>query len=84
MHGIRLRKGQKFPTGKVYTELWGQREKVDWRKLFCGNMARPRAKIITWLACQGRLSTKDQLKIIGIQVVGYCCFCAMEENSPVI
>ncbi|XP_058776710.1 uncharacterized protein LOC131651047 [Vicia villosa] len=35
--------------------------KVPWRFLFHGNMARPRAFHVAWIACHGNLATKDRL-----------------------
>lgn len=48
----------KFPTGKIYRNIRGQRDKVHWRKLFFGNLARPRGKFIYWLACHGNYARK--------------------------
>ncbi|KAK2423649.1 hypothetical protein QL285_034091 [Trifolium repens] len=53
---------------------------VDWKVTVYGNIARPRAIFIFWLACHGRLATKDRLGKFGVTVIIQCCFCLREET----
>lgn len=48
-----------FKTKMIYQSLKESHQEVAWRKLFSGNLARPKAHFILWLACHGRLATKD-------------------------
>ncbi|KAF1864425.1 hypothetical protein Lal_00021846 [Lupinus albus] len=57
-----------------------QRAVVNWYRLFCGNVARPRAVMILWLAFQGRLATKDRMQRLGVVQNATCCFCSCEET----
>ncbi|XP_058757557.1 uncharacterized protein LOC131630833 [Vicia villosa] len=56
----------KYITRKVYNLLRGEKPKVTWRKLFYGNLARPRAKFNLWMTCMERLPTKDRLQRFGV------------------
>ncbi|XP_058726244.1 uncharacterized protein LOC131597570 [Vicia villosa] len=68
-----------FNISKVYKKLQLSDQKVEWRNLMYGNTARPRACFIIWLACHGRLSTKDSLYKFGLIDNKGCCFCLIEE-----
>lgn len=57
-----VKNNQKFPTGSICKEIRGEKEKVPWRKLFYTNIARSRALFVGWLACRGRLPTKERLR----------------------
>lgn len=64
----------------MYKDLQGTKEKVIWRNLFFGNLARPRANFILWLARRRRFMTKDRLDKIGMVADGACNFCNQMEN----
>lgn len=64
----------------MYKELQGSKPKVSWRKFLFGNMARSRANFILWLACRGRLMTKDKLSKIGVMIDRICSFCDQLES----
>lgn len=51
-----------------------------WRKLWYGNMARPKALSTKWLAFQNPLTTKDKLYKFGIIDQEECCFCREKET----
>ncbi|KAF1898785.1 hypothetical protein Lal_00022730 [Lupinus albus] len=53
---------------------------VNWYRLFCENVARPRAIMTLWLACQGRLATKDRMQRLGVVQNATCCFFSCEET----
>ncbi|CAL0313865.1 unnamed protein product [Lupinus luteus] len=72
---------KKFSTKCVYKELRGQQHNISWRKLFYDNLARPRSRFTTWLACQHRLPTKNMLLKFGIHTDGKCIFCGQEETT---
>jgi hypothetical protein len=67
-------------TRKVYKSLRTTYPVVDWKVMIYGNIARPRAVFIFWLACHGRLPTKDRLRKFGVSVDVTCCFCTKEET----
>ncbi|KAI5413561.1 hypothetical protein KIW84_057942 [Lathyrus oleraceus] len=46
-----------FHMRNMYTLLRSEGPKVPWCKLLRENVARPRAVMIMWLACHGRLAT---------------------------
>ncbi|XP_058783432.1 uncharacterized protein LOC131658115 [Vicia villosa] len=69
-----------FNMSHVYYTLQCWDQKVKWRDLMYGNMARPRACFIMWLACQSKLSTKDRLFKFGMIDNTSCCFCLNEES----
>jgi hypothetical protein len=73
MHGKNI-------TRKVYAALRTIYPVVDWKVTLYGNIARPRALFIFWLACHGRLPTKDRLHKFGVSVDVKCCFCTKEET----
>ncbi|XP_058768778.1 uncharacterized protein LOC131642556 [Vicia villosa] len=56
-------------------------DRVPWRYLLQGNSARPRATIITWMACHGRLSTKDRLRRIGLITDHICSLCNVCDKT---
>ncbi|XP_058756747.1 uncharacterized protein LOC131629961 [Vicia villosa] len=51
---------------EFYLHFLAQSNDVDWKGLLMGNYARPRAKMMLWLACHGRLATKDRLVKFGM------------------
>ncbi|KAH1252729.1 hypothetical protein GmHk_04G009618 [Glycine max] len=66
--------------GKLYRKLQYCGQRMEWNNLLYGNTARPRANFILWLACHGRLSTKDRLCKYGMIDDKSCCFCSEEES----
>lgn len=64
----------------MYDELTKGEPKVSWRSLMYGNVARPRALIIMWLTCHGRLAVKNRLHSFGMMNDTYCCLCGQVEN----
>lgn len=45
-----------------------------------GNLARPKAQLVLWLACHGRLATKDRLHRFGMIDNIQCCFCSQTKT----
>ncbi|XP_058732862.1 uncharacterized protein LOC131604442 [Vicia villosa] len=60
---------------KVYNALMEEATRVDWYHLMSHNIARPRAKVILWLAIQNRLPTKQRLHKIDILQQQTCELC---------
>lgn len=56
-------------------------QKVEWKDLIYDNNAKPRSCFITWLACHGKLATKDRLFNFGMIDNKKCCFCSEEESK---
>lgn len=56
----------RFSWKQVYEALIDDQIRVCWRALFIRNSARPRAIHTTWLACHGKLGTKDILFRFGM------------------
>ncbi|XP_058749012.1 uncharacterized protein LOC131621968 [Vicia villosa] len=63
-----------------YLHFLAQPNDVDWKGLLMGNYARPRAKMMLWLACHDRLATKDRLVKFGMIKDVKCEFCEENEN----
>jgi hypothetical protein len=72
--------GEKIKMSRLYMRLHECGQQVDWKTLVYGNNARPRANFILWLACHGRLATKDRLLKYGMIDNNTCCFCTKEET----
>ncbi|KAH1222734.1 putative ribonuclease H protein [Glycine max] len=70
----------KYVTRKIYHMLREDKPKVTWRKIFYGNLARPRAKFILWMTCLDRLPTKDRLHRFGVVTDCKCVFCGLTET----
>lgn len=49
-----------FCTRMVFDEMRGDKQTVPSRKFLYGSVARPRATFVLWMACHGRLATKDR------------------------
>lgn len=69
-----------YKTGLIYKHLRGDFPQVTWSKLFVGNLARPRSQLVLWLACHGRMATKDRLYKFGLITSDTCCFCSQGET----
>ncbi|CAK8562587.1 unnamed protein product [Lathyrus sativus] len=65
---------------RLYVKLHDCGQLVEWKNLVYGNNARPRANFILWLACHGRLATKDKLLKYGMIDNNECWFYAKEET----
>ncbi|XP_058776047.1 uncharacterized protein LOC131650346 [Vicia villosa] len=64
----------------MYLALRGEKQDVPWKNLMRGNLARPRAAFVFWMACHSRLLTKDRLIKFGIVNDGKCVFCGEAET----
>lgn len=71
----------KFRMSVVYNALTSRDHPVEWRVLFCRNVARHRVTFTTWLICHGRLVTKNILKRFKVISDSMCSFCHTEEES---
>ncbi|XP_058742181.1 uncharacterized protein LOC131614640 [Vicia villosa] len=71
---------KKFNMKVFYWQFLEQTNNVDWRGMLIGNSARPQAKIVLWLACHGRLATKDWLVKFGMIQEAKCEFCDANET----
>ncbi|XP_058775926.1 uncharacterized protein LOC131650226 [Vicia villosa] len=70
----------KYRMKEAYKELQKHNSRVGWKSITYHNIARPRAMFILWIACNGRLATKDRLRKIGILTDDACCFCQQHET----
>ncbi|XP_058725618.1 uncharacterized protein LOC131596900 [Vicia villosa] len=66
---------------KFYAVITVNDLQVPWRFLFHGNMARPRAIHVTWLACHGNLATKDKLCRFNMIQDSRCNLCKTVDES---
>ncbi|CAK8534289.1 unnamed protein product [Lathyrus sativus] len=64
----------------MYIVLRGTKPKVDYRKLFFGNLASPRAIFTLWMACQNRLLTKDRMMKHGMSTDEVSVLCNLQES----
>ncbi|XP_058783235.1 uncharacterized protein LOC131657902 [Vicia villosa] len=71
----------KFSMKLVFECLVGSMAKVDWRYLMRHNPARPRAMIILWMLCHGRLSTKDRMCRFGFIQDNACSLCRENDET---
>jgi hypothetical protein len=69
-----------FGRKKIYDKLM-EADRVPWSNLLRNNCARPRAILTTWLACHGRLGTKDRLVRFGMITDKICSFCNEIEET---
>lgn len=60
---VHLHTGEKFKMKTAYSALQSVVPKVSWRNLFYSNLTRPISQFVLWLACNDKLTTKDQLHI---------------------
>ncbi|XP_058777120.1 uncharacterized protein LOC131651476 [Vicia villosa] len=70
----------RFSMRDAYNSLQMHNNRVSWRSILYHNIARPRAIFILWLACNGRLATKDRLRKFGMLESDECCFCHNQET----
>ncbi|XP_058775623.1 uncharacterized protein LOC131649900 [Vicia villosa] len=66
---------------KGYKAIIGESNAVDWYHMLCHSIARPRAKMILWLAIQDRLPTKYKLYKLGMIQHQRCELCDGEDES---
>lgn len=78
---IHMQQNNKFNMKQVYTKMkdYGS-EQVIWKSMFYGNVARPQALMTLWLACHGKLPTKDNMHRFGLIQNKLCCFCSNIET----
>lgn len=70
----------RYVTQIMYKELQGDAAEVNWKILTLGSLAWPRAQLIAWLACHGRLATRERLQRFGLIDTSMCCFCTQIET----
>ncbi|XP_058782844.1 uncharacterized protein LOC131657465 [Vicia villosa] len=71
----------KFNMKLMYDALTEHDNVVDWRNIFNRNMARPRAKFITWMLCHEKLATKDRLRRFNLITDSICSICKAADES---
>ncbi|XP_075074523.1 uncharacterized protein LOC142162111 [Nicotiana tabacum] len=59
----------------ICLKMVGELPNVSWKRIMCGNEARPKAVFITWLQKQDRLLTAARLESWGIQVENNYVMC---------
>lgn len=75
-----LLQAERFQTRSMYEALKNNFPKVGWKNVMAGNYARPRALFILWLACHGRMATKDILYRFRMITTDVYCFCSEKES----
>lgn len=70
----------KLSMKKMYLKLNVDDPKVLWNCMFNGNKARPRAQMMLWLVCHGKLATKSRLYRLKLIDNMQCYFCDKEET----
>ncbi|XP_058740873.1 uncharacterized protein LOC131613201 [Vicia villosa] len=73
-------RGNKIQLKSLYIKLLATDVKPVWKHLMFGNFARPRSVFIFWLACNGRLATKERMKRFGLIQDDRCVFCSQQET----
>lgn len=69
----------KFSVKKMYINLNAEEPRVSWNCPFYCNKARPRAQMILWLVCHGKIDTKARLHGFGMVDNMQCCFCDKDD-----
>ncbi|XP_058726066.1 uncharacterized protein LOC131597381 [Vicia villosa] len=72
--------GNKLQLKSLYFKLLATDVKPTWKHMMFGNFARPRSIFIFWLACNGRLATKERMKRFGLLPEDKCLFCPQQET----
>ncbi|KAH1199162.1 putative ribonuclease H protein [Glycine max] len=75
-----LLNSERFKMKKAYDKMM-EADRVHWSGLVRKNCARPRAIHTTWLACHGRLGTKDRLVRFGMITDKICSLCKEVEET---
>lgn len=75
-----LLNSERFKMKKAYDKMM-EADRVHWSGLMRKNCARPRAIHTTWLACHGRLGTKDRLVRFGMITDKICSLCKEVEET---
>ncbi|XP_058742594.1 uncharacterized protein LOC131615108 [Vicia villosa] len=65
----------RFNSSQIYNAMIDDGSRVVWRHLFVNNRDRPKAIHTTWLACHGKLGTKDRLYRFGMIHEQRCSMC---------
>ncbi|XP_060210792.1 uncharacterized protein LOC132637771 [Lycium barbarum] len=66
---------------QIYLKMLGDGDRVPWKRMMFGNVARNKAIFIMWLQLQKRLLTKDRLLNWGIDVNADCVMCQKALES---
>ncbi|XP_058746599.1 uncharacterized protein LOC131619534 [Vicia villosa] len=72
---------EKVKITDIYVKLIQDQTPRPWRRILYDNGARPRAKFILWLACHGKLATKERLKRFDIMDDDTCSLCSAQETQ---
>lgn len=72
---------RKFSIKTTYEALCDDHEHFPWRRMLYHNLARPKAKVTTWLLCHGRFPTKERLTRFGILQDKWCNLCNQKEET---
>ncbi|KAH1208295.1 hypothetical protein GmHk_15G043136 [Glycine max] len=62
-------------------ELVEDHNRADWFRLLRYNIARLRANVTLWLACQNRLATKTRLKNMNLIQCSLCSLCKEQDGD---
>lgn len=74
----------KYVTREVYHMMRERKPKVQWRKIFYGNLARPIAKFILWMILLDGLPTKNRLHRFEILANNKYVLWLIAKNSPLL
>ena len=78
---IEMLRKRKFSMKQVYMELVEDHNRADWFRLLRYNIARLRANVTLWLACQNRLATKTRLKNMNLIQCSLCSLCKEQDED---
>ncbi|XP_058764092.1 uncharacterized protein LOC131637519 [Vicia villosa] len=70
----------KFRITTFYNLLNDDGHCVPWHSMI-QHKARPRAIVCLWMACHGKLPTRERLRRFGMIQVSHCVLCGIEEES---
>lgn len=81
LRGDNTRRMTDFSIRKIYMELIGEVQHIEWTKLIAHKAAPSKFVFISWLLMHKGLATCAYLQKIGVRVDQQCCFCGKEEES---
>ncbi|XP_058752400.1 uncharacterized protein LOC131625566 [Vicia villosa] len=70
-----------FSMRNMYIAMLQEDQDVVWKGLVQGNHARPRAVLMLWMLCHGKIATKDRLCRFGIITDRLCSMCKTDDET---
>lgn len=72
---------ERFTIAKAYQSLVQQRAEQKWARVIWDPISTPKHRLIAWLVCTGKLSTRAHLARRGLNIPQKCSFCSENETT---